>query len=508
MVKVFRSVGHDIDLVACSVSYQGQSIKIRPKTFQLLQLLISSPGEVISKAQILGEVWADVHTDEQVIFQSIKELRKIFVGREVIKTHPRKGYAWVKPVTRVENNEAPALKNTAAFFRLGSPKVLGAMAAALCISMALLFTLQSSTPNPQGSVIVLPVTSELSDTDHVWVRYGAMDQLIQRLRPSDRYGVLQTDDVLDVMKRAGLPADDYSRTDLNKIFSVSGASLIVESRLAGVPNEYQLLYTLHQRGDMERGVILADTIGRAMNELAEVLGNKMSIHVGIGNPQYGSSFANEMLAAALEQIRVEDSVSAEKFLEAAISIEPENVVPKRLLAEILIHQKRYQKADEILREGMALAQKLNNQRELARLGYGLGVSMVNRRMLGEGLETLSRAEQQAKSIKDWLYLAYISAAKGKIFQLQEDYLKAEQAYVESIDFHQVIQCPFGRAQGLLYLTELAFEQQNYDLARQHNRQFLSLIEERELPNLKSLADSWTDKLRVMVSPSFPETLTH
>ncbi|TMP76932.1 hypothetical protein CWC05_21090, partial [Pseudoalteromonas ruthenica] len=87
------------------IELNGSKIILRPKTFELLVLLAKAPGKVISKAQILESVWPDSVVEEQVIFQSINEIRKEFDSSEIIKTFPKKGYAWSCPNTTIVSEQ-------------------------------------------------------------------------------------------------------------------------------------------------------------------------------------------------------------------------------------------------------------------------------------------------------------------------------------------------------------------------------------------------------------------
>ena len=83
------------------MSFNDEIIKIRPKTFSLLLMFLKNPYKILSKQVLLETVWDDVEVTEQVLFQTILELRNIFNNKDVIKTHPRKGYAWVTDVEQV-----------------------------------------------------------------------------------------------------------------------------------------------------------------------------------------------------------------------------------------------------------------------------------------------------------------------------------------------------------------------------------------------------------------------
>ncbi|WP_111979177.1 winged helix-turn-helix domain-containing protein [Algibacillus agarilyticus] len=90
--------GFIIDCHDHSITISDKKHAVRPKTFQLLLMLINKREQVINKQTLLNEIWDDVNVDDQAIFQSIGEIRKIFAKIKVIQTHPRKGYCWIAPL--------------------------------------------------------------------------------------------------------------------------------------------------------------------------------------------------------------------------------------------------------------------------------------------------------------------------------------------------------------------------------------------------------------------------
>lgn len=88
-----------------SIDCQGT---LRAKSNDVLLYLLKRPQKVISKQEILDNVWDDVAAQEHVLFQSIKEIRQCFAEFEVIKTHPRKGYEWIAPGSPIEIIAEPA----------------------------------------------------------------------------------------------------------------------------------------------------------------------------------------------------------------------------------------------------------------------------------------------------------------------------------------------------------------------------------------------------------------
>ena len=78
MTDIFRGEHFSISPLQHSLSIHGQECSLRPKTFALMLYLVEHQGEVMTKERLLAQIWDDVHVDEQVLFQSIAEIRKIF----------------------------------------------------------------------------------------------------------------------------------------------------------------------------------------------------------------------------------------------------------------------------------------------------------------------------------------------------------------------------------------------------------------------------------------------
>ncbi len=53
----------------------GETIRLRPKTLEILRLLAGEAGRVLSKQQLMEAVWPNVHVGEDSLFQCIREIR-------------------------------------------------------------------------------------------------------------------------------------------------------------------------------------------------------------------------------------------------------------------------------------------------------------------------------------------------------------------------------------------------------------------------------------------------
>jgi DNA-binding winged helix-turn-helix (wHTH) protein len=79
----------------------GRPVPLTPKVFDLLCLLVSKHGRVLSKDEIMETLWHDAVVEEANLVQNISVLRKALghsAGNEYIETVPRFGYRFVAPV--------------------------------------------------------------------------------------------------------------------------------------------------------------------------------------------------------------------------------------------------------------------------------------------------------------------------------------------------------------------------------------------------------------------------
>ncbi|MBK9439035.1 MAG: winged helix-turn-helix domain-containing protein [Chloracidobacterium sp.] len=88
-----------------SLVRNGVPVSIPPKALEVLSLLVSSGGEVVSRAEILESVWSDTFVEESNINYTISLLRKILGSNDHIATVPKRGYRFNTPAILVKDDE-------------------------------------------------------------------------------------------------------------------------------------------------------------------------------------------------------------------------------------------------------------------------------------------------------------------------------------------------------------------------------------------------------------------
>jgi eukaryotic-like serine/threonine-protein kinase len=83
----------------------GQLIAVTPKAFEMLLLLVRRGREVVSKEELLKEIWPDSFVEEANLSQQIFKLRKALgdtlEGERYIVTLPGRGYRFAVPVRTI-----------------------------------------------------------------------------------------------------------------------------------------------------------------------------------------------------------------------------------------------------------------------------------------------------------------------------------------------------------------------------------------------------------------------
>jgi len=99
---VLRFAGFELDRQRAELRRpDGQAIKLRPKTFGVLNLLAANAGRVLSKQELMEAVWPNIHVGDDSLFQCIREIRTA-VGddqRQLIKVVSGRGYLFATEVS-------------------------------------------------------------------------------------------------------------------------------------------------------------------------------------------------------------------------------------------------------------------------------------------------------------------------------------------------------------------------------------------------------------------------
>ncbi|NQZ83435.1 MAG: winged helix-turn-helix domain-containing protein [Colwellia sp.] len=98
MHYIFRNF--EFDSTSLLLTKNGEIVTIRHNEAKVLSLLLEQADKVLSKEDILANVWQDKVVSEQAVFQNMSHLRNLF-GNDAIKTFPKRGYQWQLEIKRI-----------------------------------------------------------------------------------------------------------------------------------------------------------------------------------------------------------------------------------------------------------------------------------------------------------------------------------------------------------------------------------------------------------------------
>jgi len=103
-----------LDVARGCVLRAGEEVKLRPKVYKALKYLVENPGRLISKQELIQEVWQDAFVTDDSLVQCAVELRRALDDRDqkLLRTVPRRGYLFVGTVTTIpaKTADVPAVE--------------------------------------------------------------------------------------------------------------------------------------------------------------------------------------------------------------------------------------------------------------------------------------------------------------------------------------------------------------------------------------------------------------
>lgn len=178
----------------------GAAVPITPKALELLVVLVTRAGHLVTKEELVAAVWPNTFVEEGNLAVNMTRLRQALhdeSGVSHIETVPRRGYRFVAPVREI--GAAPSLPAAPTPPAVGSQPVatptsppvetpsrlprLWMAAAAVTALLGLTYTLWPATPDSSGAVQSLVVTrfTSIATTDQPHLEFGIPDALTTRL---------------------------------------------------------------------------------------------------------------------------------------------------------------------------------------------------------------------------------------------------------------------------------------------------------------------------------------
>ena len=224
----------ELDLQAGELCRNGAKVKLQEQPLQILQVLLQTPGRVVSREDLRKRIWpADTFVDfDRGLYSALARLRDALgdsaESPRFVETVPRRGYRFIAPVDVIDSTplEEVAPAPIRRPLRRYIIPVLTTLVLAICVLLA--FLLSSHIPwlgrfthaaAPIRSLAVLPLENLSGDPAQEYFADGMTDELITALA---QFGNVQ------VISRASVMRFKGTRTPLSQIARELHVDAIVE----------------------------------------------------------------------------------------------------------------------------------------------------------------------------------------------------------------------------------------------------------------------------------------
>jgi TolB-like protein/DNA-binding winged helix-turn-helix (wHTH) protein/Flp pilus assembly protein TadD len=249
------------------IEADGEAVHLEPKVMEVLCVLAREQGEVVSRNDLLEEVWAGTYVTDEVLSRAVSLLRSNLgddsKNPEYIATVPKTGYRLIKPIVTVaaESLPVPAAGAEADFLipprrRRWLPHSIIAVLVLMLLFVTYLFREQA--PPPPLDPLSPTLFEDLSDWFELIIRGdAAADQIVE-------IAVLPFDDLSEQAGNAFLSAGLTDELIIS-LGRLEGLKVVARSSSLSLRNRYEDVRAI---GDILRvDAVVEGTVRRAGNQL-------------------------------------------------------------------------------------------------------------------------------------------------------------------------------------------------------------------------------------------------
>jgi DNA-binding winged helix-turn-helix (wHTH) protein len=92
----------ELDGERCQLRRSGHVLAVQPRVFDLLRYLVDAGGRVVSREELLAQIWADVHVAESSLYRAVAIARQLLGdgagAAEPIELVRGRGYRFAAPL--------------------------------------------------------------------------------------------------------------------------------------------------------------------------------------------------------------------------------------------------------------------------------------------------------------------------------------------------------------------------------------------------------------------------
>jgi TolB-like protein/DNA-binding winged helix-turn-helix (wHTH) protein/Tfp pilus assembly protein PilF len=227
----------ELDLGAWRLTRAGRPVQLEPKALAVLAFLVARPGQAVTKADILDEVWKNTSVTENAMVRIIAHLRAALDDDsnepKYIETVHTRGYRFIAAVRRAATPATDSSRPARSSWRSPARRLgMGALAALLVLAGWLVthrsWSSQAAAVDDAPSIAILPLEN-LGTPDQQYFADGMTDALTTQLAGIGALKVIAHSAVRQY--GASRPAPSVVARELSVGHLVEGSALLADGRV-------------------------------------------------------------------------------------------------------------------------------------------------------------------------------------------------------------------------------------------------------------------------------------
>ncbi|HEX3083815.1 MAG TPA: tetratricopeptide repeat protein [Pyrinomonadaceae bacterium] len=341
--RIYRLDGIEIDTSRVCLKRDGQEQHVRQKSFQVLMYLLEHRDRLVTKNELVDEIWAAAAVTDNTLEQCLADIRKVLRDNSrnplFIKTIRGVGYRFIGAVEELEpapakgvrtNHQAtvapaPAGDPVIPDVRLTTPRwfrqrwlftlsVIGLIAIAIVTIILVrkrnvgdsLVSMTLPQDPSRRPVAVMFFENESGNADLDWLREGLPDMIITELSRSKTLAVLSRQQLHVLLERTGHnQADKISLDEALKIARQTQAKLVVLGSFARLGDQIRIDVHLHDARDgqlLTAERLVVDQPAQILTQV-DVLALKLGSYIGGRSPSESKAELSRVMTNNLEAYR-------------------------------------------------------------------------------------------------------------------------------------------------------------------------------------------------------------
>ncbi|WP_027855904.1 winged helix-turn-helix domain-containing protein [Marinobacterium jannaschii] len=390
-MSLYRFAGFEFDAERGLLIRDGNEQNVRHKVARLIAYLITHRERVVSKEELLQQLWDHGEYRENSLTQSVREARRLLGDSAqqptFIRNFPQRGYQWIT-VTEVvlpksletehEVGPEPAqLDDTPVATEQPLPgkalpekqpiagtfrryQIVLVLLAALLITFILFRPVTDNQPASetaadkpsQQRLMVLPFINETGDPSLQWMEMGLSDMLATSLAQGSQRAITAPAASHNLLAVEGLawPPEPES---LQALMRQQKIDLLLYSRVSLYRDQQVLNIRLYRSdGTVTQGSISYPQLAIATSAVAAQLKQLIDPHPGTGElPQMAAHPASvQDLVRGLQALQQQGAALADNYFSAALLQDPGNRWAQAYSAKTSLQLGRWQQASSRLSE--------------------------------------------------------------------------------------------------------------------------------------------------------------